>query len=330
MRERVRFAAGARAVLNESGRVVVEVGPGNALSGLMRQQAQGNGAAPLLVSLLGGKEVEHEYEQVLRGVAQLWLEGVGVKWEEMWRGERRRRVKLPTYPFERVRCWVDVNKVSRALPVHTGKQPDIANWFYAPSWKRSTLARLRTEEPRNCWLVFTSKNEFGSEVVKHLQEQGDEVISVLCGKRFAELGDGIYKIDPQRREDYSAFVKELGTLPRPPQRVVHLWSLNTIPKSHKNFEKAQAQGFHSLLLLAQALDEFKVKHKLDLTVVSDSVQEVTGDELLQPEKATVLGPSRILPQEYPNITYRSIDVVLPKSKRPQHDLVKRTDPGDHG
>ncbi|HEV7473361.1 MAG TPA: beta-ketoacyl synthase N-terminal-like domain-containing protein [Pyrinomonadaceae bacterium] len=333
MRERVRFAAGVLEVLSESGRVVVEVGPGNALSGLVRQQAQGNGAAPLVVSLLGGKGVEHEYEQVLRGVAQLWLEGVGVKWEELWRGERRQRVKLPTYPFERVRCWVDVNKVSRALPVHTGKQPDIANWFYAPSWKRSTLARLeRTGEPKNgklCWLVFTSKNEFGSEVVKHLQQQGEEVISVLCGTRFTKLEDRIYKIDPQQRQDYSALVKELGTLARPPQCVIHLWSLNTIPKTHdlaENFEKAQAQGFHSLLFLAQALDEYKVKHNLDLTVVSDSVQEVTGDELLQPEKATVLGPSRIFAQEYPQITYRSIDVVLPKSKPAQHKLIKQLIP----
>ena len=38
-----------------------------------------------------------------------------MKWEEWWRGERRRRVKLPTYPFERVRCWIDADQVSRNL-----------------------------------------------------------------------------------------------------------------------------------------------------------------------------------------------------------------------
>ena len=326
IRDRVRFAAGVLEVLSESGRVVVEVGPGNALSGLVRHQAQGNGAAPLVMSMLGGK-VEHEYEQVLRGVAQLWLEGVGVKWEELWRGERRRRVKLPTYPFERVRCWVDENKVSRALPVPSGKQPDIANWFYAPSWKRSTLARLQsTEESKNCWLVFTSKNAFGADVVKHLEQQGEEVIPVLCGSRFSKLGDRIYKINPRQREDYSRLVKELGALARLPQRIIHLWSLNTISKTQESFEKAQAQGFQSLLFLAQALDEYKVEHKLDLTVVSDSVQEVRGDEPLQLEKATVLGPSRILPQEYPHITCRNIDIVLPKSKRAQLELAKHLIP----
>jgi NAD(P)-dependent dehydrogenase (short-subunit alcohol dehydrogenase family)/acyl carrier protein len=40
------------------------------------------------------------------------------------------------------------------------------------------------------------------------------------------------------------------------------------------------------------------------------VQEVTGDELLRPEKAMLLGPCRVIPQEYPQIKCRSIDVVL--------------------
>lgn len=104
MRERVRFADGVKELLGESGRIVVEVGPGNALAQLVRAQ----GHKVEVISLLAARGVESETEAVLRGVAKLWLEGVGVKWEEWWRGERRRRVKLPTYPFERIRCWVDV------------------------------------------------------------------------------------------------------------------------------------------------------------------------------------------------------------------------------
>ena len=106
MRERVRFADGVKELLGESGRVVVEVGPCNALAQLVRAQ----GHKVEVISLLAARGVESETAAVLRGVAKLWLEGVGVKWEELWRGERRRRVKLPTYPFERIRCWVDTNQ----------------------------------------------------------------------------------------------------------------------------------------------------------------------------------------------------------------------------
>jgi acyl transferase domain-containing protein len=122
MRERVRFGAGVTEVLAESGRVVVEAGPGSGLSGLVRMQA--HAAAPVIVSLLGpnGRGVANEKEAVIRGLAKLWVEGVGVKWEELWRGERRRRVKLPTYPFERVRCWIDADPQTNKIPEQ--KHPD--------------------------------------------------------------------------------------------------------------------------------------------------------------------------------------------------------------
>jgi len=113
MRERVRFGAGVNEVLAESGRVVVEAGPGSGLSGLVRMQAHGE--APVLLSLLGpsGRGEANEREAAVRALARLWLEGVGVKWEELWRGERRRRVKLPTYPFGRVRCWIDPDPINK-------------------------------------------------------------------------------------------------------------------------------------------------------------------------------------------------------------------------
>jgi hypothetical protein len=41
------------------------------------------------------------------------------------------------------------------------------------------------------------------------------------------------------------------------------------------------------------------------------VHEVTGEEKLCPEKATVLGPCKVIGQEYPQITCGSIDIVLP-------------------
>jgi NAD(P)-dependent dehydrogenase (short-subunit alcohol dehydrogenase family) len=214
--------------------------------------------------------------------------------------------------------------------IRTGRQPDIADWFYVPSWRRSPLLRIpnldELKKQKQCWLVFTSKNEFGSELVRNLEQQGQEVISVVAGTRFAKLSGGTYTIEVQNRSHYSALLKEIATLETPPQQVIHLWSLDARSKRQENgesFQRTQAQSFYSLLFLAQALDEFKMDQDLDLTVVSDSVQEVTGEELLSPEKAMVLGPSRVLPQEYPNITYRSIDVVLLKSKDSQRKLVKQ-------
>src|SRR5262249_4350705 len=105
-----------------SGRIFVEAGPGSGLSGLVRMQAQAQ--APVVVSLLGasGRGVTNEREALMRGLAKLWVEGGTVKWEELWRGERRRRVKLPTYPFERVRCWIDPDHQINKIPEQTNPE----------------------------------------------------------------------------------------------------------------------------------------------------------------------------------------------------------------
>jgi acyl transferase domain-containing protein/enoyl-CoA hydratase/carnithine racemase/SAM-dependent methyltransferase len=43
--------------------------------------------------------------RALDSVASYWAEGVAIDWEALHIGRRPRRVSLPSYPFERVRCW---------------------------------------------------------------------------------------------------------------------------------------------------------------------------------------------------------------------------------
>src|SRR5581483_7828586 len=46
-------------------------------------------------------------ESIFCALAELWVRGVHVDWATLHAGERRARVPLPTYPFERKRYWVD-------------------------------------------------------------------------------------------------------------------------------------------------------------------------------------------------------------------------------
>jgi NADP-dependent 3-hydroxy acid dehydrogenase YdfG/acyl carrier protein len=75
----------------------------------------------------------------------------------------------------------------------------------------------------------------------------------------------------------------------------------------------QQRGFYSLIFLAQAIGDHLMDHPLQLDVVSNELQEVSGEEQNRPEKATVLGPCQIIPQEYTNVSCRSIDVVFPSA-----------------
>lgn len=70
-------------------------------------------------------------------------------------------------------------------------------------------------------------------------------------------------------------------------------------------------GFYSLLYLVQACNQQKVTVPMQVTVITSNAQQVVDTEIVQPEKATILGVCKVIPQEYANIACKSIDVALP-------------------
>ena len=51
-------------------------------------------------------------------------------------GAPRRRVLLPTYPFERQRYWIELRPGQVLRSGAPRRQADLADWFYLPSWRR--------------------------------------------------------------------------------------------------------------------------------------------------------------------------------------------------
>jgi acyl transferase domain-containing protein/thioesterase domain-containing protein len=107
LRHTVRFSDGVQELLKESNRVFLEVGPGNTLSTLVKQHLSGAGSRVVLSSVRHPHEQEPDDAFILNSLGRLWLAGVEVNWAAFYEGETRRRVVLPTYPFERRRYWVD-------------------------------------------------------------------------------------------------------------------------------------------------------------------------------------------------------------------------------
>ena len=48
---------------------------------------------------------------MLSALGSLWMAGIAVDWKRLYTRERRWRVPLPTYPFERKRFWIDARQV---------------------------------------------------------------------------------------------------------------------------------------------------------------------------------------------------------------------------
>ncbi len=166
-------------------------------------------------------------------------------------------------------------------------------------------------------MVFVDEYRLGAQIVKRLELEGHEVITVRIGEQFSsrsefseeQLGRRTYTIDPQKQDGYNTLLKELHAQDFTPNRIIHLWSVTQ--SELVDFNTAQEQGFQSLLLLTQALGKQNFTDELQIAVISNNMQAVTGIENLCPEKATVLGLVKVIPQEYSNVKCRSIDVTIP-------------------
>ncbi|MBN3884987.1 MAG: acyltransferase domain-containing protein [Nostoc sp. JL34] len=202
--------------------------------------------------------------------------------------------------------------------VSFGKKSNIADWFYIPSWKRSLPPQSNGQvKQAERWLIFVDEYGLGAQIVKRLELEGHNVITVRVGEQFdsksesseKHLGKCAYTIAPQQQDDYNTLLKELRAQDFIPQRIIHLWSVTQSELADSN----TAEGFQSLLLLTQALEKQNFTNELQLVVISNNMQAVTGVENLCPEKATLLGLVKVIPQEYSNIKCRSIDVAIPSA-----------------
>ncbi|HEU4323397.1 MAG TPA: SDR family NAD(P)-dependent oxidoreductase [Roseiflexaceae bacterium] len=320
LRQPVRFADGLHALLSTGDKILLEVGPGRTLSTLARQSLPADGPTAIVTSLRHPQDAHSDTAFILTALGKLWLAGLPIDWSGFYTGERRHRVPLPTYPFERQRYWAqsDLSAANLGAQRALEKKADPGEWLYVPSWKQSMQPEpLRAGElaanPQT-WLVFADGGSLGERLAARLRDEGQTVIQALSGKQFSQIDANTYTLNPQQSLDYSALFAALREAGHSPRQLVHTWTVtpdNQTEDGRELFERMQALGFSGLIALAQALGTEELAETIELTVVSNQLHDVTGSERLSPEKATLLGPCRVIPREYLQVNCRSLDFVIP-------------------
>ncbi len=329
LRSTVRFADAAAELFRDPSLIFLEVGPGQTLSTLMKQHPDRPEGCVALASLRHPHDPTPDHQFLLTTLGRLWLAGTEIDWSGLYAGEARQRVPLPTYPFEGERYWVEPRPLAQhapAVPVNgkvavesvtwPAKRADLATWFYQPSWRRLDLppgAGAGAETERQNWLVFSDAWGLGDRLAQRLTARGQSVVQVVPSDRFAQHGGTLYALPPADPQSYAALFRELNGAGWAPNRIVHLWNLG--PPGHddltvETLEASQDRAFYSLLYLAQSLGEAGSAAPVQIDIIGNGLFEVVGTEQLAPQKATLLGPCRVISQEFPQVRCRYIDVQL--------------------
>ena len=283
LRRPVRFEEGLRELWRSSEGVLLEAGPGRTLTALASRHPGRPAEREALSSLGHPQEPGSDLRHLLTTLGRLWLSGVTVDWPAFYAGERRTRVPLPTYPFERQRHWID------AKPAQATGARGASGRFQAPAWVRSPEIPAASAEPAGPWLLFLDACGVGGELAQRLEARGVEVIAVT----------------PGAPEDSASLVRRLREEGRLPAVVAHLGSLTAEPLP----AGARNPAFDSVLSLARAFETESPGVSRTIAIVSNHLHAVTGDEALCPGKAGVLALCE--PPELPGARCRNIDVALP-------------------
>ncbi len=324
LRNTVNFADCITTLSQMPNRVYIEVGPGKALSSL----AQAHGAVPgqQVVSTLRHPEQDiADDAYFISAFGRLWALGVDVDWSPIWGEVPRRRLPLPTYAFQRSPYFIEPGTARLAPPPALPRRiDDIGDWAWRPVWHQRLAdvdmaadGTVATEGPApQSWLIFMDAAGLGARLSSRLRAQGHTVTEVRSGDAFGRDAAGNYVLAPERgREGYDQLFADLLAHGLAPARIVHLWlvtAAETFRPGGSFFHRNQEHGFYSLMFLAQALSDESLPKPLHITAVTSGAARVQDEALPYPEKATIMGPARVMPRELPGVTCAVLDIELPQ------------------
>ena len=300
LRQTVLFSQGVTELLQFSHPIFLELGPGHTLTKLVQQHLPLEKRSPqaAIQSLPHPREQKPDTVTLMTALSKLWLAGVSIPWAKFYQGEKRHRLPLPTYPFERESYWIPLAESTVEQPVpNPDKAADMADWFYLPSWKRLPITDPLPARLDECWLVFADDPKLWPPLTK----MANKIIWIVPGSRFAMEGN-TYTLPPHQATDYQQLMENLQ-IPAQTQ-VIYGWGLSS----------DSIDTFQSLRYLIQAATgQNMTGQNMTMTVVTSGVQAVTGGESLNPNQAKTLGLCQVISQEHPGLRCRHIDLGTPAS-----------------
>lgn len=319
LRNTVQFAMGIDKLLTNNKYVYIEIGPGSDISTLMNRALETKGISEKAINLVRSANnpiADNKY--LLNRIGQLWLYGISPDWDVYYEKEKRFRVALPSYSFEHTRYDAEVDPFQGATfnSFQKGNNRQIKDCLYLPTWKRGLCANksAHLKKLMPVVLLFADNCGVAGQMMANIDGGSSTVIVVYAGDKYAKLDNFAYQIHPENYSDYESLFADLKIRNCIPDQIIHLFSITNSANYDLQPDSVRislSNGYYSLINITQALAALNTEKNIQLYVMGNGILEVSGVEAICPDKTTVLGPVKIIPQEFFNIQCRYIDLDLP-------------------
>jgi amino acid adenylation domain-containing protein len=181
LRNSVRFSDGIIELQKKKNLVLIELGPGRALSTMVSQHRNENVKQTTITTLIQPNENTDDKTNLLNAVGKLWLAGVKIDWLNFYKGKKRRRLHLPTYQFDRKSYWIEP-------PRREADKPKIPSEVQIPQSLKRVVKKPKVKKVTQ--QSTQSRKEYIIDILKEVLEElsGMKKSDLEESKSFLELG----------------------------------------------------------------------------------------------------------------------------------------------
>lgn len=196
IRQAVLFSDAALTLSKNENTSFIEVGPGTVLASLLRQAVRNN--RPMISILRHQKDKSEDFEYLMRGLGQLWKNGSRVAWQQLFNSERRRKLRLPLYPFSQNAFSIgrgDVLNVLRSLEdkqITSSATTHSETILHSYEWRAALSMDIRIEDGVMPCLALELDGGSMSAVLSRIG--GLRVVRVTHDKKYSDVDNRHIKL----------------------------------------------------------------------------------------------------------------------------------------
>ncbi|MGA2655369.1 MAG: SDR family NAD(P)-dependent oxidoreductase, partial [Gammaproteobacteria bacterium] len=252
------------------------------------------------------------YRENLLALANFYVEGYDLDWELLHQSESKRKIPLPTYPFEKNRYWVSTLPVSDPIP-DSQETKKIGLYYYEPKWIQEALAPATTEFLRGPILIFNDE----AHIINVLQRKfPDEVILEVKSDKTYQEKDLKYFINVNQENDYVHLINTLKKQNLLPKVIIFQTRFSITDTLTDDIIQDQLNhGYYALFYLIKTLIRENLQEQIRILCVNENKEgnhSIFTEALSGFVKTVHAETTNLLCQivEIPELGEKGIDLLL--------------------
>ncbi|MFI1227509.1 MULTISPECIES: SDR family NAD(P)-dependent oxidoreductase [unclassified Streptomyces] len=297
------------------GCVIVDLSPDGFLTRAVEDPAAGAAVRPLRAD----KDPRVAW---FHGLAALWVAGIPADTAPAGDPGPVRTIELPTRVFSREQHLKEPapaagNDDSSRARGTVRREKSLDRWAYYPSWRFRRRGPGTHDAAGERWLVLAENDGESARVVDTLRARGVDCVQLVPeGSGPDRSGDGVVVVRPGDEASVKAAIRGLGLDRRPVDRVVHLWCTGqladggTLDARLAVLDTEYDRGFYTLLYAVQEIGLLQGSRHVRMDIAARGMHPVSTDAAdVVPDRALLAGPGLVVPQDFPAMSARTLDIT---------------------